>query len=361
MPCGGWADRWGACSVLIGSAAAHALGLVVLLAADDVTTLAGAAVALGVARALGSGPLEAWAVTALRRVGADDRIELLLGRATGVETAALAVGALTVALLPVGDLAGVPALAAPVAIATVAALGHLGAVALLLRDHTVPSDSMDEGAAPVRSILRNVRHLPALRRLLAVVALNAIALVAIEMLWQPRFQQLIDVDESDLVRLLGVLTAAGYGAATAGAWLFRHLRRWTGTVAATSTAVQLLQAGALSTLALTARPDVAIAAFVVVHLALGAFHPAVQAQLHGFVTDEHRTTMISAGSFTLQVGAITSQLTLTTLAGATSIPTAWLAATGCVLMAAFVQRRTVAAPAPRAVVATTSGAPDDAT
>jgi hypothetical protein len=70
--------------------------------------------------------------------------------------------------------------------------------------------------------------------------------------------------------------------------------------------------------------------------------------------------MISAGSLTLQVGAITSQL-LTTLAGATSIPAAWLVATCCVLIAAVVQRRTAPATAPRSVVATTFGATDDAT
>jgi hypothetical protein len=224
------------------SAAAHALGLGLLLATDDLITLAGAAVALGVARALGSGPLEAWAVSSLRRVGAHDRTESLLGRATAIETATLAVGSLTVALLPVGNLAGVPALATPVAVATLAALGHLGTVAILLRDSKATSRVLDEEAPPVRSILRNVGRLPALRRLLTVVALNAIALVAVEMLWQPRFQQLLDVDEADLVRLLGVLTAAGYGGATAGAWLFRHLRRWTGSLAATSTAAQLLQA-----------------------------------------------------------------------------------------------------------------------
>lgn len=71
-----------------------------------------------------------------------------------------------------------------------------------------------------------------LRRLLAVVALDAIALVALEMLWPPRFEQLRGVDESVLVRLLGLATAAGYGAATAGAWLSRHLRRTTGCVPA---------------------------------------------------------------------------------------------------------------------------------
>lgn len=315
--------------------------------------------ALGIARALGSGPLEAWAVTSLRRAGADDRIEPLLGRATAIETSALALGTLAVALLPVSDLAGIPALAAPVAIATLAALGHLGAVALVLRGGAAVSVTLDQGSAPVRSIVRRVRELPALRRLLTVVALNAIALVAIEMLWQPRFQQLLDLAESDLVRMLGLITAAGYGAATAGAWLFPHVRRWTGTIAATSTAAQLLQAAALVTLALTKRPGIAVAAFVVVHLALGSFHPAIQTQLHGFATDEHRTTMISAGSLTLQVGAITSQLGLTALADATSIPTAWLVATGCVLVAAIVQRQTVTAPAPRPVVATTSGATDD--
>jgi hypothetical protein len=137
-----------------------------------------------------------------------------------------------------------------------------------------------------------------LRRLLAVVALDAIALVALEMLWPPRFEQLLGVDESVLVRLLGLATAAGYGAATAGAWLSRHVRRWTGTVVATSTVAQLLQAAALTTLALGAQPSIAVAGFLVAHLALGVFHPTVQTELHAFASDEHRTTMISAGFLT---------------------------------------------------------------
>jgi MFS family permease len=186
LPTGGWADRWGARPVLVGSAASHALGLGVLLSAHDPLLLAGAAVALGIARALGSGPLEAWAVTSLRRLGADGQVELLLSRATAVETAALAVGALAVAFLSVGDLAGVPALAAPVAIATVAALVHLGAVATLLGNGTGTCLSPNEGAAAVRSIVRNIRQLPRCGAFWLSWLSTPFALVAIEMLWQPQ-------------------------------------------------------------------------------------------------------------------------------------------------------------------------------
>lgn len=208
LPTGGWADRWGTRPVLVASATAHTLGLAGLLAATDLATLMSAAVALGVARALGSGPLESWVVTRLRAVGAADRVDVALGRASTIEASALALGALTVVLLPTARLGGLEPLAVPVVVAVAAGVVHAAAVTMLLRDGRADVDVDPPATSPVRSVLAEARTSTTLRRVLAVVLLNAIALVAVEMLWQPRFQQVFAVDPSTLVRLLGLLTAA---------------------------------------------------------------------------------------------------------------------------------------------------------
>lgn len=112
-------------------------------------------------------------------------------------------------------------------------------------------------------------------------------------------------------------------------------------------------------LALARYPALAGAAFLAAHLALGVFHPAVQRQLHALADDQHRTTMISAGSLTLQIGAITSQLALTNLAGATSIPAAWLVASAFVLVAVAIQSRTARTAPTASTLPPTSGVTRD--
>lgn len=337
LPTGGWADRWGARPVLCASASAHTLGLAGVLAAHDMAILLPAAAMLGIGRALGSGPLEAWVVTRLRAAGGAAEVPVALGRASTIEGGALAMGALTVVLIPTRAFASSDPLALPVALAVVAGVLHLAAVAVLLRDGEDVTGDRRLRATPVRRVAAQVRASSELRRVLVVVALNAVGLVAVEMLWQPRFQQLFTVDDTVLVRLFGSFTAAAYAATAAGAWLSRRTLQWTRSSARTSTFAQTLQAAALVALALTGHPALAGAAFLVTHFALGLFHPAVQQQLHGFARDEHRTTTVSAGSLALQLGAVTSQLTLTNLAGATTIPIAWLAASASVLLAAVIQ------------------------
>lgn len=115
LPTGGWADRWGARPVLCASASAHTLGLAGVLAAHDLVVLLPAAAMLGIGRALGSGPLEAWVVTRLRAAGAAARVPVAMGRASTVEAAALAMGALTVVLVPTRAFAIADPLAVPVA------------------------------------------------------------------------------------------------------------------------------------------------------------------------------------------------------------------------------------------------------
>lgn len=339
LPTGGWADRWGARPVLLASAAAHTLGLAGLVAAHDLGILLFAATALGVGRALGSGPLEAWAVTRLLQDGAANLVETALARASMVEGIALAAGALVVVVLPATTATFLTPLALPVAVAIGVGVVHAGAIAVLIRGRPDPRALEVAEVPAIRFVLQAARRTPALRGILLVVALNAVALVAVEMLWQPRFEQLFATDEATLVRLLALLAAAGFAATAAGAFVSPLVRRWTGSHQRTAAIAQLLQAGSLAVLAGAGHPLLAATAFLATHLALGAFHPAMNHQLHALARDGHRATLVSAGSLSLQLGAVASQLTITNLAGATSIPVAWVVAAGVVVLAAGLQAR----------------------
>ena len=122
LPTGGLADVVGRRPVLMLSALIHAIALLLLGLAASLTLLVVSAALRGLARALSSGPLEAWYVDAVQasghRAAADDAY-LTTGLARGEFAAsfALAVGTVGGGLLPVlvSDLAmPVPGLAVPV-------------------------------------------------------------------------------------------------------------------------------------------------------------------------------------------------------------------------------------------------------
>ncbi len=117
LPTGGLTDAIGRRPVLVASAVAGAGGLLLLGLADTVALFLASAVLRGVARALSTGPLEAWYVDTVH-AQADRDVDLTTGLARGevAGSLALAVGTLAGGLLPLalGDTGALPALAVPV-------------------------------------------------------------------------------------------------------------------------------------------------------------------------------------------------------------------------------------------------------
>lgn len=103
-------------------------------------------------------------------------------------------------------------------------------------------------------------------------------------------------------------------------------------MAATATA---LSAAVLAGLAAASTVAMAAAAFIGVY-ALGALRSVAEAEmLHERVPAERRATMMSVQSLTEQVGNVIASITLTRVAAAAGIPTAWLVG-AAVLVAASV-------------------------
>lgn len=361
LPTGGLADAVGRRPVLVASSV---LGLVVfasMLVADGLGPWIAIKVLAGAARALDSGPLEAWYVDQVRRRDPSADIRNGLSRAHAAEGGGLALSAVAGGLLPVA-LGG--SLNAAVLAAVVAQGVHLVGLLTLMTDHR-KSDRRALGSA--------IRRVPAVIRsglalgmgrgpvswLLCGSAVWGGALVGLELLWQPRFTDLLG-GRSD-TGPLGFLMAGAFLAAAAGSAMAPRLARLVGGGTSRS-AMALTLTQATIYLALAAAGSIVVAAptFIVVYLMGGARGPFHNELLHEHVAAEQRSTMLSAASLSLMAGGLAGSLSLPALEAVAGIPWAW-ALVGGVLAASSllylaipdrptpVVRRTAHEPAPVAV------------
>ena len=360
LPTGGLADAVGRRPVLVASSV---LGLVVfasMLVADGLGPWIAIKVLAGAARALDSGPLEAWYVDQVRRRDPSADIRKGLSRAHAAEGGGLALSAVAGGLLPVA-LGG--SLNAAVLAAVVAQGVHLVGLTLMT-DHR-KSDRRALGSA--------IRRVPAVIRsglalgmgrgpvswLLCGSAVWGAALVGLELLWQPRFTDLLG-GRSD-TGPLGFLMAGAFLAAAAGSAMAPRLARLVGGGTSRSAmACTLTQATIYLALAAAGSIVVAAPTFIVVYLMGGARGPFHNELLHEHVAAERRSTMLSAASLSLMSGGLASSLSLPALEAVAGIPWTW-ALVGGVLAASSllylaipdrptpVVRRTAHEPAPVAV------------
>jgi MFS family permease len=315
LPTGGLADVVGRRPVLIVSALAHMVALVILGLATGVALLLVSAGLRGLARALSTGPLEAWYVDAAKalRPDEDDTTYLTAGLARGEMAGSVALGAGTLVggLLPlvVGEALPVPGLAVPVLLAAIVELVRAGLTlglpdeprargAALTALRVVPSTV----AAGVRLAARNRIVL----RLLLVAGATGVGLAVLELVTPAWLEQLTD-DTARAALVYAVLVTVGFGADALGAGLAPVARRRLVTPAragAAATAVTVVAVVALSgasLLAGTAALVLAGAGYVVFFIGLGAAGPPLGEVLHGEVRSEERATVLSVQSLVLQL------------------------------------------------------------
>jgi len=315
LPTGGLADLVGRRPVLVGSALAHAVGLVLLGLATSLALVAVSAGLRGLARALSTGPLEAWyvdTVQAVRPIDGGDQSHLTTGLARGeiAASGALAAGTLAGGALPLlghGLALPFPGLAIPVLLAGVVEVLRL---ILLLRLPDVPRRRGTAMAVlrtvpgTVASGLRLAGRDRIVLRLLLVGATAGVALAVLELV-TPAWLDVLVGDRSAL--LYAVLVTVGFGADALGAMLAPVARRRLGTPARASAATTAVALAAVAGLAGASLLDGATAlvaagvAYVGVFIGLGAAGPPLGELLHGQVTSEQRATMLSVQSLMFQV------------------------------------------------------------
>ncbi|WP_284329241.1 MFS transporter [Demequina litorisediminis] len=343
LPTGGLADVLGRRPVIVAAALVSAASAIMLAVSTTLPWLIAAAVVMGLARALDSGPLEAWYVDAVHAVEPGADLTPGLARAAMAESVALSAGALASgavvawAPMPTSD-ALVIALSLPFLLKAALTLVQLVFVARWVHDDvaaTTASEAADATAggrvarivANATATSRDVPHAigrgvrlavarHTLRRLLLLTAAFGAALAGIELLAPSHAANLLG-GTANAAGPYAVLVTAGFLGSAAGSALAplagRLARR-------SSRAAALAVAGAAVSLAVVAAPfaGIAAAAFIGFYVLLGVAFPLTQTLMHAEVTATERATMLSLNSMALQSTAIVITATLGALAVATS-------------------------------------------
>lgn len=353
LPTGGLADTFGRRFTLLLSSAAHLAFFALLVGASALGPWLVAAALGGAARALDSGPLEAWYVDQARRLEPGVELRTGLSAAGAVEGAGLALSALAGGLLP--TLVSGSGLTVVVWAAIGTQSVHLVAVLALMHDHrhtdhVPPQPGWRAGIAHVPVVVRDglglgMRRGP-LQMLVASTTVWGVALAGIEILWQPRFVTLLDGNPDRAAAGAGTETVV-LGALLAGAFLLAAVgssctpvfaRMLGGSASRGALCATLLQGTTFAVLAAAVDIVPAAVSFLAFYLVNGLRGPLHNELLHEHVHSAQRSTMLSVDSLTLQAGGFVCALALPAIAEETSIPWAWLGVAVLVLTSALLYR-----------------------
>jgi MFS family permease len=334
LPTGGLSDVIGRRTVL---AAAGLLNLGALTLTGLGTTgwvLALGMALMGAARALSSGPAEAWYVdTVHAHRGPDADLRKGLAQGSAASSAALALGMLLGGALPwllgLGPDLGARLrtytsdLVLPLSVP--ALLGAVVEVAFVLY---VLSALPEPPRAPatLRGVLRGVPAAIAdglrlgardsvIRRILMTAAAVGTALAAVELLTPGRAAELTGAADSGVVLFAG-LGAAGFVCSALGSQLAPLVARLAGSgeravmASLAMGATGLLLLGATVTSAGALAMVLAVAGYGLMYLGLGAAGPNENDLLHGRVDSSGRATALSVKSLSLQLVAALSGLAI---------------------------------------------------
>ncbi|MEU0098419.1 MFS transporter [Streptomyces sp. NPDC006267] len=320
---------------------------------------------MGLARALSSGPAEAWYVDAVHaHAGPDADLRTGLARGGSATSAALALGTLLGGGLPwlIGLWPGSGAwltdatagLVIPLSVP--ALLGALVEVVFVLyvlhalrepvRPRVGPRGVVGQVPAAIAAGLRLGARDALIRRILLTASAAGAALAAVELLTPGRAAALMGTAESGAVLFAG-LACAGFVCAALGSQLAPFVARFAGGSERAVLASLGVVALGLTVLGLTAHTmsplatAAAVTGYGLVYLGLGAAGPNENDLLHQRVDASGRATALSVQSLSLQLVAAGAGV----VAGALPPgPLPWLLAAAAVLSGALLWVRRAAPP-----------------
>ncbi|MEA4943434.1 MAG: MFS transporter [Propionicimonas sp.] len=303
LPTAGIADTLGRRPVLLAGAVLQVLAAVLYCTADSFWAFTAAAVAMGVFRALDSGPLESWFVDTVHRErpGADvDRTLAQQGAVLGVSIAlgSLACGGL-VWWHPVQFWS---ALTLPYVAYAVLAAVHLTMLAMLLREPARHADGRVRAAlATVRQVpgtvatgLRLARDNGVLRALLLVEVFWSTAMVVFESFTPIRLGELL-ADNTRAGALMGPVASVGWAVFALGSGLAGLASARIG-VARTALLARVLNGLGAVWMGLAGGPAALVVAYLATYGLHGSGGPVYNTLLHREAVASNRTTVLSMAS-----------------------------------------------------------------
>ncbi|MYW66316.1 MFS transporter [Streptomyces sp. SID8379] len=336
LPTGGLSDVLGRRAVLAASGVLTVAALALTAFGTAVWVFALAMVLKGAARALNSGPAEAWYVdTVHAHEGPDAELRPGLARGGAAGAVALAVGTLCGGLGPwlldragYGEAAlGVPVLALPLLAGAVVSAFYVGYVLLALPEPPRPPATLrgvltgipGTVAAGIRLSVRD----GLVRRVVLTAAATGSALGVVELLTPGRAADLSGTAADGAV-LYAVLSCAGFFGTAFGNRLAPLAARLAKSGERAILAGELTAVLGAVLLCVTAATDLAVLAalgYLLIYVGIGAAGPSVNEFLHRRTDSAGRATTLSVQSLALQLAGATGGL----IAGA--LPpgaTAWL-------------------------------------
>jgi MFS family permease len=344
LPTGSLADVLGRRRTLVLSRMLSVASLVGMAIATDVVQFGLVMALSGVARALQSGPLEAWYVDAVHAVDPEADVRHGISRAWAAEAACIAVGSIIGGFLPSLVDGALPSAGVLIPLSVPylasAALQAVGLVAVLL----LMVDPPNVVRAPASRIVRDVPATIAagirlaggdrtIRLVLGATAAFGFSLGALETVAPVQFASLLGGEEQAsgaygvLVTLAFLGTSAGSAAAPRAAGLV-------GSGPRTAALVFALMAIALGGMATGTSFVMVAALYVAYYLFAGVAGPLNNDTLHYRVEAEQRATLLSVVSLAQMLGGLGSNLLVPVLA-AVSFGLGWATAGAVVLIGAI--------------------------
>ncbi|WP_433236052.1 MFS transporter [Streptosporangium sp. CA-135522] len=346
LPTGGLADVLGRRAVLAASAAFGLAGLAMLAFATTVWQFLAALSLKGVARALASGPAQAWYVDALHVAeGPDADLKPGLARGEAMGAVALCAGTLVGGLVPpaVPEQVITP-LAVPVLAGAVASAVLLVAVLVAMPEPPRPRPTLTgvlrDVPATIGTGLRLALRDRGLGRLLLVAFAIGVAVNSVELLTPGRLATLSGRPESGGT-VYAIVAALGFAANALGHTLAPAAARLLGTSARAAAAATVVTAAALGALAasvaLSGVPGIVAAAvtYVVLFAGLSVTGLLRAEMMHRRVVSTRRATLMSVDSLQLQLGALVSSLAIGRLAAPAGTAAVWTIAAVVLLVSAL--------------------------
>ena len=356
LPFGGLADGIGRKPVFLLATGASLAALLVFVSSASFAPLAASFALVGLGRALRSGTLDAWYVERLRRLAPEVPLRPLIAWAQTAAFAGLGLGAIAGGFLP-GLVPG-NAPDAPLVGRTVHDLSYATAMAVtaavllytLFLVHEPPRDrslrAVGRVARAVPATITDGARLavaaPALRLLLAALALMLFATNPVEVLWPARLSAMLAPERA--AAAVGLLSASYFLLIALGAHLAARLGARGGRDALMLGAVLAGLAVAQVLLATQGTPWGFAGAFGLFSILLGLSEAPAASLLHAHAPDDRRSTLLSILSLAKQGGALVGLLALGGLGDRFGVPASWvagaLALLAATLLAAALARRT---------------------
>ncbi len=337
LPTGSLSDVIGRRVVLMISGLVFAGSAVMIAFVQQPLLLAVGLMIGGLARALDSGPLEAWYVDRARADDPGCDLKPGLARAGASGEVALGLGSLIggglIAIVPLPDHGQALLLtwSAPYLVSGLLALVSTVFVLRWVRDPARDSEELpirEMALALPRTVLAGARLItrsPVLRRLAARSLVHGFALVTLELLSPLKFRDSIGAAG------YATLVTLAFGGAAVGSRLGALLARLTRSVGRGIMFATLLAGACLAGLALPSWWAPACA-YLLVYTAFGLTTPLVGELLHEETGSSERATVLSVQSLLLQGGGGAANLAIPALVAVTSFHVTWLVGGGLLVL-----------------------------